>query len=385
MVKNNIIVGIDATRSKSGGAKAHLNNIISNFDYKKFKFKKLILWAHDDLIDFLPERNWLIKRKVRSTKSNLLFQIFWQKFILKKLAQKEGVDIMFNTDSSSFCDFSPSVTLNQDLLAFDDNSFSKYSMISFKRLRLLIIKYVQINRLKKSDLSIFQTNYSANYIQKYTGKLCYRVVNHAVDKSFYNLNKLGNLNSKKNIFLYIADAEPYKNHLNLIKAFNNLREKKKIDIELRLIGITKNSYYFKKILNLIKKNFLNYEYIKIKKNLDEKQIKKELQNSNYFIFPSECETFSITLLEAMASGIPILCSNKSSLPEVIQDGTLYFDPDNIDQIIACVEKIINDKELQKKISDKATKRAKNFDWKSSADNTWMCIQEAYKNSHQNIK
>ena len=52
------------------------------------------------------------------------------------------------------------------------------------------------------------------------------------------------------------------------------------------------------------------------------------KKSDIFVFASNSETFGITLLEAMSQAVPIVCSNQSSLPEVLQDGGLYFDPSN---------------------------------------------------------
>ena len=73
-----------------------------------------------------------------------------------------------------------------------------------------------------------------------------------------------------------------------------------------------------------------------------------MYESDIFIFASSSETFGISLLEAMALGLPIVCSNKSSLPEILDDGGLYFDPNNHIELYNQINKLIKNKKLRKK-------------------------------------
>ena len=91
----------------------------------------------------------------------------------------------------------------------------------------------------------------------------------------------------------------------------------------------------------------------------------------------EFSTF-ISLLEAMSTGIPIACSNKSSLPEIIKNNAMYFDPENIDEITKAIIKIINNDVLRKKISRGSKIRSKYFNWKKSSRLTWEILYKTAK-------
>jgi len=74
-----------------------------------------------------------------------------------------------------------------------------------------------------------------------------------------------------------------------------------------------------------------------------------MMQADLFVFASSCETFGISLLEAMAVGLPIACSNKSSLPETLQDGGEYFDPEDDQSIASAVKRLILDPVSRKKL------------------------------------
>lgn len=86
------------------------------------------------------------------------------------------------------------------------------------------------------------------------------------------------------------------------------------------------------------------------------------------MFASSSETFGISLLEAMALGMPIICSNKSSLPEILKDGGVYFDPKNHKDLLKKIELLIKDRVLRKKLSFKAFKMSQYYDWNKNVNN-----------------
>jgi len=84
-----------------------------------------------------------------------------------------------------------------------------------------------------------------------------------------------------------------------------------------------------------------------------------------FVFPSLYEGFGMPVLEAMASGVPVITSNVSSLPEVAGDAAILVDPLNEDKIFEAYKKILSDKKLQREMIQKGLEQAKKFEWKES--------------------
>ena len=69
-----------------------------------------------------------------------------------------------------------------------------------------------------------------------------------------------------------------------------------------------------------------------------------LAGADLFVFASSCENMPNTLVEAMAIGLPIACSDRGPMPEVLRDGGVYFDPENPESIAAAIETLIRDPE-----------------------------------------
>ena len=90
------------------------------------------------------------------------------------------------------------------------------------------------------------------------------------------------------------------------------------------------------------------------------------QNALCFIYPSLYEGFGLPILEAMASGLAVICSNTSSLPEVGGDAALYVDPFNDAQMQEAVRRISADEKLRERLKQKGTEQVRKFSWRISA-------------------
>ena len=85
-----------------------------------------------------------------------------------------------------------------------------------------------------------------------------------------------------------------------------------------------------------------------------------MSNSKGLVFPSLYEGFGIPVVEAMAAGIPVACSNTTSLPEVAGDAALLFDPRSPDQISRAIKSLFDDMELRDRLIRKGYIRSEEF-------------------------
>jgi glycosyltransferase involved in cell wall biosynthesis len=180
-------------------------------------------------------------------------------------------------------------------------------------------------------------------------------------KKIEKIRKKYNLPNK--FLLSLSTLEKRKNLKTLIKAF--LKSSCK-DLYLVLAGQKNNSIFAE--LNLPKNERVIFT------GFIPEEDKNALYSASFaFIFPSLFEGFGLPLLEAMASGVPVLCSNTSSMPEVVGNSALLFNPLKKEDISVKIEKIYTDAELRKNLIQKGLNRAKEFSWESSAKKILECL------------
>jgi len=88
-----------------------------------------------------------------------------------------------------------------------------------------------------------------------------------------------------------------------------------------------------------------------------------------FVFPSYYEGFGIPVLEAMACGRAVVCSNTSSLPEVADGAGLLFDPYSVNEMVRAMADLLLDSELRSRMERLGLQRAAHFSWKRAAQET----------------
>jgi glycosyltransferase involved in cell wall biosynthesis len=95
-----------------------------------------------------------------------------------------------------------------------------------------------------------------------------------------------------------------------------------------------------------------------------------------FVFPSLYEGFGLPILEAMSRGVPVACSDRSSLPEVAGDAALRFDPDSPPAIAAAIETLLTDEAVADRLREAGRARAAGFTWEATAQGTLAAYERA---------
>lgn len=172
---------------------------------------------------------------------------------------------------------------------------------------------------------------------------------------------------------YPAALWPHKNHYKLLDALCLLRDRHNIRINLVLSGMTSGrgealkaaiqSRSLEGMVTLL--GYLPCEDLPALYNL-----------ATMMVFPSLFEGFGIPLVEAMASGCPIACSAMTSLPEVVDNAALLFDPYSVDEIATAIMRIYGDSELRATLSSAGLKRSKKFAWDEIARQTVVAYEKA---------
>jgi len=97
--------------------------------------------------------------------------------------------------------------------------------------------------------------------------------------------------------------------------------------------------------------------------------------ASLFVFPSIYEGFGLPPLEAMACGTPVVCSNRTSLPEVVGDAAVTVDPDDTHALVSAIYRALTDESLQTYLRTRSLERAKQFSWRKTAQDTLAVYEE----------
>lgn len=384
--KKSIVIGVDASRNRSGGAREHLIGILENLDADALDISHVHIWSYQKLLSTLPDRPWLIKHAVSALEGGLAGQLWWQLSTLSSELKRYGCHILFTTDASSLCRFSPSVVLSQDLLSYEPGVMAKFGW-SHARLRLILIRWLQNAAFRRASGVIFLTQYATNLIQKASGPLQnIQIIAHGVDPRFCKRNE--SAHSPQKIFnkravhcLYISNAALYKYQWVVVEAIGSLR-KKGLNIKLSLVG-GGSGLAQEKVLNEIALVDPDGQFVAQYPFVPHDELISHMDSADIFIFASGCEAFGITLLEAMARGLPIASSNRSSIPETLADGGIYFDPENPEEMAAIIEKLIDDPVLRDTLSKRALELASLYSWERCSRQTWGFIVDTCRKNASN--
>lgn len=192
------------------------------------------------------------------------------------------------------------------------------------------------------------------------------------DLKFNSKVKMTNIREKfdikKNYILFVGTLQPRKNVNKLIEAFAALNT----DLELVIIG--KKGWQFEDIL-LAPKRYGVEDKVKFLHEVNDEELIEFYKNAEFFVLPSLYEGFGLPVLEAMQLGCPVITSDISSLPEAGGDAAMYFNPNDVSDIAAKMQKLIDDKGLREKMIKKGYDQVKKFSWDKSAKETLKVFEE----------
>jgi glycosyltransferase involved in cell wall biosynthesis len=265
------------------------------------------------------------------------------------------------------------------MLSYEKGIMKLYGF-SLARLRLIFILFLQNWTLKRSNGVIFLTKYASDVIQRHIGKLSnFEIIHHGVSDSFKTIELKKRLEITKDSpinCLYVSNTAYYKNQSNVVIASEMLREKG-YNIQLILVGggVGKPQRHLEQQMRT---SDPKGEFVKQYNFIKQTDLPPFLANADIYIFASSCENMPNTLLEGMAAGLPIACSDRGPMPEVLKDGGVYFDPLDPVSISNAIEKIIVNEEFRKEIAQIAKRSSENYSWTITADQTMTFIKRTLK-------
>ncbi len=175
----------------------------------------------------------------------------------------------------------------------------------------------------------------------------------------------------ENFILYVGVLEPRKNIEGIIKAFNEIRERIPGH---KLVLAGRKGWYYDPIFELVRDLGLQDSVIHIG-HVDYLTLPGLFRKASLFTYPSFYEGFGMPVLEAMASGCPVVTSDISSTKEIGGDGCAFADPNDVKGIASAMVSILSDPLRRSSLVEKGLKRAAEFSWESAAKRTMELYHE----------
>jgi len=172
--------------------------------------------------------------------------------------------------------------------------------------------------------------------------------------------------------LFVGALEPRKNLIGLLEAFCQLKESKRVPHQLVIAG--GKGWLYQEFLDRLDSSKYR-DQIRLLGYLPYGELPSLYHNAAAFVYPSFYEGFGLPVLEAMASGTPVVTSNNSSMLEIASGAAHLVDPANSEEIAWGIEKILFDRDYALMLSEKGKERAKSFDWRKTAIETLKVYQE----------
>jgi glycosyltransferase involved in cell wall biosynthesis len=176
-------------------------------------------------------------------------------------------------------------------------------------------------------------------------------------------------------FLFLGDVMKRKNVKLIINSLSKLKQENQLNnYQLIIAGHIKDQ----SLVSYVKNSGLESE-IKFLGYIDEADRPALYQNAQAFIYPSFYEGFGFPVLEASASKCPVICSQTTSLPELMGNQAIYINPDNLQSLVGALTNFIKNPKQFEHLIEPAQARAKKFNWSKTTQELYNYFKDIYEN------
>lgn len=176
----------------------------------------------------------------------------------------------------------------------------------------------------------------------------------------------------KPYFLYVGSAYPHKNLESLLHAFSFFV---KAYPKTKLVLVGKDDLFYQRLKKEVEEIGIQDSVI-FPGFVPDEQLTELYAHASLYLYPSRIEGFGLPPLEAMQHGIPVAAARRGPLPEVLGDAAIYFDPDNIEQMVGVMEEALKDESKMAEMIRRGAEQVKKYSWETMARETRALYERA---------
>jgi glycosyltransferase involved in cell wall biosynthesis len=369
-------LGVDASNLRLGGGITHLIELLRAAQPPKFGFSEVIVWGREAVLERLEDRPWLVKSAQRVLEHGLLQQSWWQSFRLSELARAADCALLFVPGGSYVGSFRPVVTMSRNMLPFEWRETRRYGF-SRHTLKWIVLRLVQSRSFRKADGIIFLTQYAQRAVLRVVGRLRGKTVTiaHGINPRFIRAPRPQRTPAQFTAaqpcrLVYVSTTELYKHQWNVAEAVAQLRSEG-LPLVLDLAGPPGPGQ--RRLDATLERVDPQRRFISARGEVAYRDLHELYAAADIGVFASSCENMPNILLEGMASGLPMACSNLGPMPEVLGDAGVYFNPERPGEIAEALRSLIASPELRAQKAQAAFMRAQQYSWKRCAEETFSFL------------
>lgn len=268
---------------------------------------------------------------------------------LASQARKHRIDVMFNPGFTA-----PAFPGCPNVTVFHDLQHKRHPE-HFRWFDLPAWEFFLWLSIKRSAVIIADSDTTRTDLKRYYGKDS-TVVPLGVEPEFY---RIAERREPKDFYLCVSTLHPHKNLTNLLRAISTTRDK------LIITGV--RGFHTEIIEQLIQELNLK-DRVQLTGWVPRAELYELFRTAKAMIYPSTFEGFGLPVIEAMAAGLPLACSNIEPLHSIVSGAAIEFPPDDMDAILAAIRR------LDQMDTNKGRQRAALFTWEETARKTLEAIE-----------
>jgi glycosyltransferase involved in cell wall biosynthesis len=367
------LIVINALSALRGGGQTYLVNLLNHLPDGDFKTLLIVNSENKAVFENYASDSIELHEVVWASKS-IIHRTLWECFSLPSFLTEQEADVYYAPGGIMITKIPKdilSVTALRNMLPFDIRERKRFPLLSYVRFKLWLLRYVFLKSYIMANKVIFISEYSKSVIKGYIPNIDEKsiVIPHGLNSLFLGSQeayKLPNSLNENKFYLYVSILDVYKAQKEIIKAWKTLTEAG-FEYPLVLVG-PKYNKYGEEVISMIDDLELQGKVIYLGK-VNYEKLPGLYKASRALLFASSCECCPNILLEKLAAGKPVVCSNIEPMPEFAEDAVVYFDPYDPETLVEQVRAMEEGEGKMEKLAEKAAQQALKFDWSKSIKKT----------------
>lgn len=367
---------INAYSARQGGGQTYLVNLLSHLPATDAPQIEVFAPARLKL----PEHPHIKRVHANWPTENPLMRAAWERLVLPRYLKQTGADVLFcpgglvATTPPKGCKV---VTMFRNMIPFDPLAM-KALPFGLQWMRSQMLKRLMLRSMREADLTIFISDFARGVIERLARIPNAVTIPHGISDFFRRSAEVlprPELLGDKPYLLYVSKLDVYKHHKEVVQAFGALPDAMRSCHHLVLIGEAEGADA-EQLRSVLADHGLQ-DQVLLLGAVPYVQLPAFYQNAKAILFASSCENCPNILLEALASGRPVLSAHVDPMPEFGGPDIGYFSPFDPASISRAMALVLQSRDVEKQWADAAFRQSQRYDWAQTARETWAAIGRLY--------